>query len=58
MSPALPMPSHGPSFDGLTGAIRYSGVLVVWLALFAVRPRLAIDIYRHRRPDSPLRRRP
>ena len=52
-------------FDALTdrnalpialGAVRYLGVLTVWLALLAIRPRLAIDIFRHRRPDSPIPR--
>jgi hypothetical protein len=29
--------------------LRYLGVLAVWLALFAVRPRLAISLWRERR---------
>ncbi len=38
-------------------AIRYGGVLMIWLGLTAVRPKLGMEIYRCRRPDSPLRRR-
>lgn len=30
------------------GAVRYLGVLVVWGALFLVRPRLALAIWRER----------
>ena len=41
----------------LAGAARYAGVLAVWLGLFAVRPRLAMEIMRERRPDSPIPRR-
>lgn len=37
-------------------AIRYGGVLLVWLALTLVRPRLGLEIFARRRPDSPLRR--
>jgi hypothetical protein len=33
----------------LTQALRYLGVLLVWSALFAVRPRLALAIWRERR---------
>jgi len=29
--------------------VRYLGVLAVWLALFAVRPALAISLWRERR---------
>ncbi|MDB5432862.1 MAG: hypothetical protein JWP35_3978 [Caulobacter sp.] len=39
------------------GAVRYAGVLAVFAAFFVVRPRQAMDIYRNRRADSPLRRR-
>lgn len=42
--------------DRLFGAVRYAGVLTVWLALFAVRPGLALDIFRNRRADSPIPR--
>jgi hypothetical protein len=38
------------------GAVRYAGVLAVWLVLALVRPRLAIDIFVNRRPDSPIPR--
>lgn len=38
------------------GAVRYAGVLAVWLILALVRPRLAIDIFVNRRPDSPIPR--
>lgn len=37
-------------------AVRYAGVVAVWLALFLIQPRLALKIFRERRPDSPLRR--
>ena len=37
-------------------AIRYGGVLLVWLGLTLVRPRLGLEIFTQRRPDSPLRR--
>ena len=43
------------------GPIRYAGVLGVWLVLAIVNPPLAWDIFRNRRPDSPiprLKRRP
>lgn len=35
---------------------RYGLVLLVWLALFVVRPALALQILRERRADSPLPR--
>ncbi|HEY9218514.1 MAG TPA: hypothetical protein VIO94_10730 [Phenylobacterium sp.] len=38
-------------------AVRYAGVLAVWLALALVRPGLAIDIFANRRADSPIPRR-
>jgi hypothetical protein len=31
------------------GPLRYLGVLLVWSALFVVRPRLALSIWRERR---------
>ena len=37
-------------------AIRYGGVLLVWLGLTIIRPRLGLEIFAQRRPDSPLRR--
>jgi hypothetical protein len=33
----------------LTRGLRYLGVLLVWSALFVVRPRLALSIWRERR---------
>lgn len=41
---------------GLLGAFRYLAVLALWLALLLIRPRLALDIFRRRRPDSPIPR--
>lgn len=38
-------------------AIRYGGVVAVWLGLTVVQPRLGLEIWRNRRPDSPLRSR-
>ena len=40
----------------LAGAARYAGVLAVWFGLLLIRPRLALEILRHRRPDSPIPR--
>ena len=37
-------------------AIRYGGVLLVWLGLTLVQPRLGLEIFAQRRSDSPLRR--
>ena len=37
-------------------AIRYAGVLLVWLGLTAIRPRLGLEIFTQRRSDTPLRR--
>jgi hypothetical protein len=37
-------------------AIRYGGVLLVWLGLTLLRPRLGLEILAQRRLDSPLRR--
>jgi hypothetical protein len=49
----LGLPRHGR----LLGALRYALVLAVWLGLFSVRPRLALQIFRERREDSPIPRR-
>lgn len=38
-------------------AARYAGVLAVWVVLALIRPRLALDIFVNRRPDSPIPRR-
>jgi hypothetical protein len=38
------------------GALRYAGVLAVWLGLLVIRPMLALEIFRDRRPDSPIPR--
>ena len=38
------------------GPIRYAGVLLVWLAVAVVNPPLAWDVFRNRRPDSPIPR--
>ena len=40
----------------VSDAIRYGGVLVVWLGLTALKPKLGLEIYRSRRANSPLRR--
>ena len=37
-------------------SIRYLGVLLVWLGLTLVRPRLGLEIFANRRSNSPLRR--
>lgn len=42
--------------SAVAGAVRYGGVLAVWSALFLVQPRLALQILRERRADSPLPR--
>lgn len=42
---------------GVLGALNYAGVLLVWTALFVVRPGLAMQVFRERRADSPIRRR-
>jgi hypothetical protein len=53
----LPLPLYRRGvLARLAGSIRYGGVLAVWLALFLVRPGLALDIWRHRRADSPIPR--
>jgi hypothetical protein len=36
-------------------AVRYAGVLGVWLGLCVIRPRLALQIFSERRETSPLR---
>ena len=46
-----------PSRNRGLEALRYAGVLAVWLGLALIRPRLAWDIFVNRRPDSPIRRR-
>ena len=38
------------------GALRYAGVLAVWAGLALIRPKLAWEILRERRGDSPLGR--
>ena len=38
------------------GAGRYALVWLVWLGLFVVRPRLALESFRYRRMDSPIAR--
>jgi hypothetical protein len=38
------------------GSVRYAGVLAVFGLFFLVRPREAVEIFRHRRWNSPLRR--
>jgi hypothetical protein len=43
---------------GVIGALNYAGVLAVWGALYLVRPALAMQVFRERRADSPIRRRP
>lgn len=43
--------------DRLFAALRYGGVLAVWVLLALVRPKLAWDIFVHRRADSPIPRR-
>lgn len=37
------------------GAVRYGGVLAVWAAFFLARPGEAMEIFRERRSNSPLR---
>jgi len=41
---------------GILGAAHYGLVLLVLAGLFVVRPRLAIQVFRERRADSPIRR--
>lgn len=45
-----------PPRGRLLGALRYALVLAVWLGLLVVQPRLALQIFRERRQDSPLPR--
>jgi hypothetical protein len=40
----------------ISDALRYGGVLTVWLGLTLVKPSLGLKILRERRPDSPLGR--
>lgn len=49
-----PRPAEPKADSRVLGSIRYAGVLLVWMALFVVRPRLALKIFRERRADSPL----
>ena len=49
-------PNPSAALQNLAGAARYAGVLAVWFGLLLIRPRLALDILRHRRPDSPIPR--
>ncbi len=42
---------------GVLGALNYAGVLLVWSVLFLARPGLAMQVFRERRADSPIRRR-
>jgi hypothetical protein len=42
---------------GVVGALNYAGVLAVWGVLFVWDPRLAMQVLRERRADSPIRRR-
>lgn len=42
---------------GVIGALSYAGVLAVWAVLFVWDPRLAMQVLRERRADSPIRRR-
>ena len=42
---------------GVLGALNYAGVLLVWAALFLVRPTLALKVFAERRADSPIPRR-
>ena len=44
---------HRPT---LSGSIRYLGVIIVWLGLMLIRPRLAWRIFENRRADSPIPR--
>ncbi|MBC7668293.1 DNA damage-induced SOS-independent cell division inhibitor A [Caulobacter sp. DWR2-3-1b2] len=42
---------------GVVGALNYAGVLLVWVVLFVWDPRLAMQVLRERRADSPIPRR-
>ena len=42
-------PRHFGRGRGVGAAMRYAGVLAVWLGLALVRPRLALDLWRSRR---------
>ena len=46
-----------PAAARLKGALRYTAVHAVWAGFLIIRPRLAVQIFRERRADSPLRRR-
>ena len=43
-----------PNLAGAFQALRYGLVWVVWLGLFMVKPRLALECFRYRRMDSPI----
>ncbi len=51
-------PCGAPRRSRLRAALRYGLVLAVWLGLLAIRPRLALSIFRERRADSPIPRWP
>ena len=40
----------------LYNVLRYGVVWLVWLGLFAIRPRLAVSAFKHRRLGSPIPR--
>jgi len=56
----LNRPSFSSDLLGLSrtfySILRYGVVLLVWLALFAIRPRLALTAFKHRRLGSPIPR--
>jgi len=56
----LNRPSLSSDLLGLSRALyrvlRYGVVLLVWLGLFAIRPRLAIAAFKNRRLGSPIPR--
>jgi hypothetical protein len=45
-----------PAAPRIWPAVRYAGVLLVWLGFTLVRPRLGLEIFAQRRASSPLRR--
>lgn len=56
----LNRPSLSSDLLGLSRSVysvlRYGVVWLVWLGLFAIRPRLAISAFKHRRLGSPIPR--
>lgn len=56
----LSRPSLSSDLLGLSRSVysvlRYGVVWLVWLGLFAIRPRLAIMAFKHRRLGSPIPR--